>query len=249
MKRTVDICLVSGLVGIMLGSSPYAIMRLKGYELTRSDSPSSEASAKVPGSCGQPPTICPMTGGPRPGTVSKPRPKRNLTTLVQKLDLLTGDIGITLTAEQAAAVNDCLQDVEKSAKMSDDEAKAKHEQLMAVLDENQRTRLAAIEIPQPAGGPGLMWPTTGKPKPAGMMGGGPPVWEDESQNPFQQAAEGKALKSLHERLVSKVTAAQAETPPAQPAQAKTPPAAPTRAETPKAQPPEDVASKSPAATS
>ena len=92
MKRTVHICLMSGLVGLFLGSVPYAIMRLKGYDLTKPDSPSSGASDKGPGSCGGPPMV------------SRPRPKRDLTTLVQKLDLLTGDIGITLTAEQAAAV-------------------------------------------------------------------------------------------------------------------------------------------------
>ena len=231
MKRTFDVCLVSGLVGIMLGSVPYAIMRLKGYELTKPDSPLSGASDKGPGSCGGPPMV------------NRPRPKRDLTALVQKLDLLTGDIGITLTAEQAAAVNDCLRDVEKSAKMSDDDAKAKHDQLMAVLNENQKARLKAIELPQPAfrGGPGAICPLTGKPKPAlpGTMGIGPPGWEDDSQNPFQLDAEGKAVKSLHERLASKVTAPQAETP-------KAPP---TKAATPKGQPPEAEASKRPAATS
>lgn len=252
MKRTVDVCLVSGLVGIMLGSLPFAIARLKGYELTKSESPGSGASAQGPGSCGQPPAICPMTGGPRPGTVSKPRPKRDLTTLVQKLNLLTGDIGITLTAEQAAAVNACLGDVEKSAPMSDDDAKAKHDQLLAVLNENQKARLAAIELPQPAssGGPGMMWPTTGKPKPAmpGMMAGGPPVWEDANENPFQQAAAGKALKSLHERLASQATAAATEASKAPPAPTEAPDAPPTKAETSKAQPPEADASTSPAAT-
>jgi len=239
MKRTFDVCLVSGLVGIMLGSLPYAIMRLKGYDLTKSDSPSSGASDNGPGSCGGPPMV------------NRPRPKRDLTALVQKLDLLTGDIGITLTAEQAAAVNDCLRDVEKSAKMSDDDAKAKHDQLMALLNENQKARLKAIELPQPAGGGPGICPMTGKAKPArpGMMGAGPPGWEDESQNPFQQDAEGRAVKSLHERLASKMTAPEAETSEVPPTQAETPKAPPTKAESPKAQPPETDASKTPAATS
>jgi hypothetical protein len=220
MKRTADVCLLSGLVGIMLGSVPYAILRLNGYDLTKSDSPSSGASDKGPGSCGKPPMV------------SGPRPKRDLTTLVQKLDLLTGDIGITLTAEQAVAVNDCLRDVEKSAKMSDDDAKAKHDQLMAVLNENQKARLKAIELPQP-GGPGAICPMTGKPKPAvpGTREAGTPFWEDENQNPFQQGAGGKAVKSLHERLASKVTAPEAETPKAPPTKAETPKAQPPKAET------------------
>jgi hypothetical protein len=239
VKRTIDVCLVSGFVGIMLGAAPYAVLRLKGYDLTRPAS-SAEASEKGTGSC---------SGGPPMG--NKPRPKRDLTALVQKLNLLTGDIGITLSAEQAAAVDDCLRDVEKSAKMSDDEAQAKQEQLMALLDADQKAHLKAIELPQPAfrGGPGAaICPLTGQPKPA-RPGSGPPEAVDENQNPFQQASEGKALKSLHERLAAKEAAPLAETPKDPPPQAGTPEAAPTKAEMPKAQPPEADASKSSAASS
>jgi hypothetical protein len=186
------------------------------------------------------PMVCPMTGRPISGagdTKGMPgmggsggsRVKRNLTTLVQKLDLLTGGIDITLTAEQAAAVKDCLKDVEKSAKMSDDDAQAKHDQLVEALSQNQMACLQAIELPQPA-------PEGGMP---GMMGSGASSNQDKDQNPFQQDAEGKAVKSLRERLASKGTAPKAET-------SKAPPA---KAEAPKAAPPKVDVSKSAAAKS
>jgi hypothetical protein len=158
-----------------------------------------------------------------------PRPKRDLTTLVQKLDLLTGDIGITLTAEQATVVNDCLRDVEKPAKMSDDQAKAKHDQLMAMLNETQKARLDAIGLPRPARGgmpgmgggmPGMGGGMSGGP-PMGMMGGGAAPKQDEDQNPFQQDAEGKAVKALRDRLASKGAAPKVETPKAPPPKADT----------------------------
>jgi hypothetical protein len=221
-------------------------MRLNGYELTNSALPASKASAAAPGPGPGPGMSCPMMAArmKEMEESSEPRPKRDLTTLVRKLDLLTGDIGITLTAAQAAAVNDRLRDVEKSAKMSDDDAKAKHDQLMAVLNENQKARLEAIGLPQPArsGGPGMGpdMPGMGGAMPgmaAGSSGAAPK--QDENQNPFQQDAEAKAVKSLRERLASKGTAPKAETP-------KAPPA---KAETPKAPPPKADASKSPAAKS
>ena len=254
--RTVNVWLASGVVGVLLGTCiPCAVMQLNGYELTKAIVLPSGVSAAASTPGGGPGMGCPSMGGGMKGMEGmkgmpgmgmggsgEPQPKGDLATLVQKLDLLTGDIGITLTAEQAAAVNDRLRDVEKSAKMSDDDATAKHDQLMAVLNENQKARLEAIALPQPArsGGPGMgghkpgMYP--GMPG-CPMMGGGAPPTPD--QNPFQQDAEGKAVKSLRERLASKGTAPKAETP-------KAPPA---KAETPKAPPPKADASKSPAAKS
>ena len=46
-------------------------------------------------------------------------PGRELATLVRKLELLTGDIAIVLTAEQAAVVTQQLADVETSEHLSD----------------------------------------------------------------------------------------------------------------------------------
>jgi hypothetical protein len=174
-----------------------------------------------------------------------PRPKRDLTTLVRKIDLLTGDIAVTLSAEQTVAVNDCLKDLEKPAKMSDDEAKAKHDKLLALFNDAQKARFEAIGLPRPApraggaggpsgpggmagmaggpsgmagmaGGPGGMAGMAGGPSgmagmaggPGGMagMGGAGAPKQDEDQNPFQQEAEAKSLKTLRERLAPKPSA-------------------------------------------
>ena len=251
MKRMVAACLASGVVGFLLGSAPSAMMQLNGYELSKpgSAAPGASAAAPGPGSMpsGMPSGGCPMMAARMKAMqeADEPRPKRSLTTLVRKLDLLTGDISITLTGKQAAAVNDCLRDIEKSAKMSDDDANAKRDQLMAVLDENQKARVEAIGLPRPApsDGPGMgaemPGMAGGMPGGPGMMGGEAAPGEDENQNPFQQDAEGKAVKSLRQRLASKAAAPKAETP-------KPPPA---KAETPKASPAKADASKSPAAKS
>jgi hypothetical protein len=247
-QRTIIVWLASGVVGVLLGiTGSYAGMRLAGYELAVAPPPVTAGSAASAGDSG-PGMSCPMTGGEMKGMAGMkgmpgmgmggmggPRPKRDLTTLVQQLDLLTGDIGITLSAEQAAAVSNCLRDVEKPAKMSDDDAKAKHDRLMAVLNENQKARLEAIGRlqPAPSGGPGMTCPMTGAPMPAMMMSGGPGPTPDQDQNPFQQDAEGKALKSLRERLASKGAAPKAETPKGSPPKTETPKAPPPKAEPPK----------------
>lgn len=71
--------------------------------------------------------------------------------------------------------------------MSDDDHQAKQEQILAVLDEAQKSRLDAIGLPRrPRGDPG-----TGRP--AG----------NEPANPFTQETEANALASLCERLMPK----------------------------------------------
>jgi len=222
-RRTVVVWLASGAVGVVLGSAAsYAGMRLAGYELTKAPppSPTTNAPASTPSGM-MAESGCPLAKG-------------YLKTLVQKLDLLTGDIGITLTAEQAADVVDCLKDVETTGKLSNSEAKAKYHRLASVLNADQKARLAAIGPPQPGGdGPAM---GAGMP---GMMRGGAAPKPDGSQNASLQDAEAKAFKSLRERFAAKGTAPKTETP-------KAPPA---KAETPKAPPPKANAPKSPAAKS
>ena len=43
------------------------------------------------------------------GGFGGPRPKRDLTSVVRKIELLTGDVGITLTGDQASAIIDALE--------------------------------------------------------------------------------------------------------------------------------------------
>ena len=124
------------------------------------------------------------------GGGGQPQPKRQLTTLVRKLELLTGDVAITLSPEQTTAIQTALNELIAIEKLTDDEAKDKHEKLLALLDEKQQAKQEAIGLPfRRGGGGGGMG--------GGMGGGAPP---DPDANPFADEANAKALKSLHERL-------------------------------------------------
>ncbi len=247
-KRTVSVWLASGVVGVLLGSAgTYAGMVFTGHEVTKAVPHSSEAAAAAPMPTGM---GCGMKGAGMPGggcssgmagktASSEPKPRRELAAFVQKLNLLTGDISITLTAQQAAALSDGLKDIEKPAKMSDDDAELKQDQLLAVLNDDQKARLESIEIPAPTASGG-MCPMTGKPKTGGMMKGmmeSAPAADGPDQNPFAGHVEGKVLVALRQRLASKAAPAKAESPKAAPAKAEPPKAPPAKAEAPKAAPP------------
>ena len=108
-----------------------------------------------------------------------------MTDLVRKITLLTGDIRISLSPEQAATLATALKDIEKPETMSDDEAKAKHEALLALLDDSQKAQLEAIGLPR-------------GPRPGGGGGSSEPPAEDA--NPFGDEASSAALETLRQRL-------------------------------------------------
>jgi hypothetical protein len=215
--RTVIVWLASSVLGLVLGSiGSYAIMCTLGYQVSpapppvASPAPSGGPMGSGMGKMGMGGSMgmgkSDMGGGMGMGMsgmggMGAPQSKRDLTTLVRKIDLLTGDIAITLTSQQAAAISECLKDVEKSAKMSDDEAKAKHDKLLAIFTDAQKDRFNGIGLPRPAapsdgGGGGMMGM-------GGMMGKGGDPKQDQDQNPFQQEPTDKALKSLRDRLTAK----------------------------------------------
>ncbi len=229
--------LAAAILGVLLGAAgSFAAARLAGYETIKPPpampAPDAEAAARTTGPDvdeGGPPGGMPGSkggkkggkggapgkGGGMPGMgggAFAPTPKRELTTLVRKLELLTGDIKISFSPSQAAAIADCLKDVEKADSMSDDEAKAKHEKLLGLLDDGQKSRVAAIELPRPprGGGPGGKGP--GGKGPGAKGPGGP--GQDPSANPFKQEADAKALGGLRERVASKAEADK--TPPKKP---------------------------------
>lgn len=266
----------ASLLGILLGSiGSFAVMRQSGYTIERA--PVETYNMPVVGMAGEggggaagPSGPEMMGGGPGGGMMGgmgggmmgggmggprAPQPKRELTMLVRKLDLLTGDIGITLTADQQQALGEALAGVEEAEAMSDDDAKAKQELILAVLDDEQEGRLNAIGLPRPTGGMGgggMGGPGGGM---GGMGGGG-----QAPENPFQQETEGKALASLRQKLGAETPAAEApaeapaetaaEMPAEAPAEtpAETPAAAPaeTPAETPAAETPAESPADAPA---
>jgi hypothetical protein len=137
-----------------------------------------------------------MGGGGRPSS------KRDLTTLVRKLDLLTDPIALDLSDEQEKKVIETLAEIEKAETMTEEQAAEKHEALLAVLSDNQKTSLDAVGLPfrrQGGGGPG------GPGGPGGGFGGfggggGPGGGQSPDNNPFTQDDNLKALKELREKL-------------------------------------------------
>ncbi|MHB9079894.1 MAG: hypothetical protein ACYC3X_20635 [Pirellulaceae bacterium] len=248
-QKTIGIWMGSVLIGLLLGSAlTLGALRLGGYRPPQGNAMSvpgggPAASASAPsggmgggmmgggmgggmmgGGMGGGMMGGGMGGGMMGGGMGGPSPKRDLTTLVRKLELLTGKIGITLTAEQSASVNTALADIETAEKMSDEVAKSKLDTLMALLDNDQKSALDAIGLPRPQrgaggpggpgaggpgaggpGGPGAGGPGAGGPggpgaggPGAGGPGGSPPAAD---ANPFQQDTNVEALKSLRQRFV------------------------------------------------
>jgi hypothetical protein len=124
-----------------------------------------------------------------------PSPKRELATLVRKVNILSGDIALKLSADQAAGMAKILSPLGSKEAITDDEAKALQDGILALLDGDQKAKSEAIGVPfRRGGGPGA------KPSPA------------EEANPFKQEQNAEALQSLLTRLgkpaVDKPTAEQ-----------------------------------------
>ncbi len=225
-QKTIVAWLAAGVIGILLGSGgTLGALRLMGaQQLTPGqavDAPLGDAAATAGmpargGSAGGMGSgMGGMGGGPGGmgggmGGMGGPNPKRDLTTLVRKIDLLTGEIGIKLSDEQGASLAAALADVEKAEDMTDDNAQAKHDAILALLDDSQKPQLDAIGLPRPQRGSG---------------GGGPAGARKEAPaNPFQDETNAKALENLRERFAAKE--ATSENAPAAPAKDENAPPAP-----------------------
>jgi hypothetical protein len=131
-----------------------------------------------------------MGGGMMGGMGGGPRPKQQLTTLVRKLELLTGDIALTLTEEQRQAIAKQLDEFSELKTLTDEEAEKKYNELLALFDETQKAKQEAVGLPFRRGGGG-----------GGFGGGGAQPAPDA--NPFESETNANALKSLRERLTAK----------------------------------------------
>jgi hypothetical protein len=192
--KTIAIWLAAGFVGILLGSAlTLGALRFSGFRKM-----DSLMATSVPGSLDEGPPALVSTGDMGPavggsergmggspgGGMGGPNPKRELTTLVRKIALLTGDVGIKLSSEQAQSLSAVLVDVESAQEISDDDAKAKHDEILALLDDAQKSQLDTVGLPRPPRG----------------AGGGPP--SAAPPNPFQDEQNAAALKNLRRQLGS-----------------------------------------------
>jgi hypothetical protein len=210
-EKKITLWLASGAVGVLLGSiASYGAVSLLGYTVEKDyrrtwpavEPAEGEEEEDEYAEAGMGEGMGGGTGGGMGGRggFGGPRPKRDLTNLVRKLELLTGDVAITLSSEQASALATCLADLEKEETMSDDNAQAKHDELLAIMDEDQQSRLKAVGLPRSfgrggAGGRGGGGGGGGR----GGPGGGE---QDEDANPFQQDPNAKALAGLRQRLAA-----------------------------------------------
>lgn len=202
-KQDALIWLTSGVVGVLLGvAGAMAGASALGYQVKKPEpkpvADSAAATAPMMGG-GAPSAGGPgggggmmgmggggMGGGMMGGMGGGPRPKQQLTTLVRKLELLTGDIVLTLTDEQRQAIAKQLAEFAELKTLTDDEAEAKYKDLLAVFDDQQKSKQDAVGLPRGAGG--------------GGFGG---VQPPPDANPFESDANAKALKALRERLSGK----------------------------------------------
>jgi hypothetical protein len=191
----------AGIIGLMVGAgSTLIVMRSyapsstsrEGIATTR---PSSEGPGPGPMSGGPPAMtgmgagmpgmgggMMGMGGGMMGGGV---RGKRNLTSLVGKLDLLTREtLHLELTPEQSAKIADHLVSLEKPEEMTEEEAQKQFETLQALLSPEQRAIADSISLPFT--------------RPTGAMTGGPAGPSQE--NPLRQETNQKRLHDLLARI-------------------------------------------------
>lgn len=135
-------------------------------------------------------------GGGMMGGGQGPRPKQQLTTLVRKLELLTGDIALNLTDEQRQALAKQLEEFADLKSLTDDEAEKKFNDLLALFDDAQKAKQESVGLPFRRGGGG------GGFGGGGFGGGGAPPPAPDA-NPFENETNANALKSLRERLTAK----------------------------------------------
>ncbi len=197
--KTIAVWLAAGILGVLLGSSlTLGGLRLSGFrnmdslmastipvgmEAGPSASPTADGGGSSADAAGGGPRSGSPAGGGR-GGMGIPSPARDLTALVRKMELLTGDISLKLSPAQVDSIVAALVDIEKAEKLSDEDAQAKHDAILAALDDAQKSQLDAIGLPRPA--------RSGR----GVPPSAPPA------NPFQDEQTGGSLQRLRARFTS-----------------------------------------------
>ncbi|HVC98859.1 MAG TPA: hypothetical protein VND64_34660 [Pirellulales bacterium] len=233
IRRPVPVWLAAIIIGSILdGGVTFQVMRAVGYELPYSNTSSGlteNMRATIDG-MGVDPTQCifqkeyekhlrammarmggggsGMMGGGT-GDVGGAREKISLTSLVGKIEFLTR-LQFELDPGQSLRITATLAELDRAEEMTCDEANAHLNTIHEILNQEQKTTLAAMEsfrgetssgrgmdgIGGAAGGPAGGVSPPGMMK-GGMMGGGgsPP-----DENPFVQETNQKRLRDLLDRL-------------------------------------------------
>jgi hypothetical protein len=193
--KTVSIWLASSFLGLLLGAAgALSACYLLDYEVVKqlelpaiarlSDEDPDLAVTGNPGADGSGPGQGGRGGGSRGGGRQLPA-RFQLTMLVRKLDLLTGDIAIALTADQSRDIHALLKEIESSESLSDEQAQARHDALLGLLDDSQQAKTSAVSLPFRRGG--------GSRGSAGSEGG-------SESTPFREGSGADSIQALLERL-------------------------------------------------
>lgn len=205
--KTVSIWLASSFLGLLLGAAgALSACYLLGYEVVEklelptivrlSDEDPDQAGAENGGIDGPGPGEGGRGAGGRGGGGRGSRggsggsgrqlPARlQLAMLVRKLELLTGDIAITLTADQSRDMHALLKEIESAESLSDEQAQAGHDALLGLLDDSQQAKASAVSLPFRRGGGGR--------GSAGSEGG-------SESTPFREGNGADSIQALLERL-------------------------------------------------
>ena len=87
----------------------------------------------------------------------------------------------------SASLFDSVEGLGESENMSDEDAQAKHDEVLALLDDDQKAQLEAVSLPRSFGR-------------GGGRGGPGEEEQDANANPFQEEANATALTSLLQRF-------------------------------------------------
>lgn len=158
--KTVSIWFTSTVLGLLLGASgALGACYLMGYEVVeRLELNSSQAASS----------------------------EAQLTQLVRKLDLLTGDITIHLSDDQAQSVYSLLKEIEKAESLSGGDAKVKYNALLALMEDSQKSKTEAVRLPVHHDGSGSPEENS--------------VADDSGKNPFREGSNAEAIQALLARL-------------------------------------------------
>ena len=194
--KTVSLWLASSFLGLLLGAAgALSACYLLGYEVVEklelptivrlSDEDPDQAGAENGGIDGPGPGEGGRGGGGRGGSGRQLPARLQLAMLVRKLELLTGDIAITLTADQSRDMHALLKEIESAESLSDEQAQAGHDALLGLLDDSQQAKASAVSLPFRRGGGGR--------GSAGSEGG-------SESTPFREGSGADSIQALLERL-------------------------------------------------
>ncbi|HIN96139.1 MAG TPA: hypothetical protein EYN03_10895 [Planctomycetes bacterium] len=224
--KTLSLWLASTILGLLLGATgALGACYWLGYEVVEKlqlpdpeaialNDPDAEGSMTPGGGGPGGPAGSPAGGaerGSRGGSAgrgsSRQVPARfQLMMLVRKLELLTGDVAIKLSDEQASQVHTLLKEIEAAETLSDEDAQQKHDALLALMEDAQKAKTEAVSIPFRRGSSGGRGGSAGNNSggrggSSGTSGAGNRgASAEDNTNLFREGSSAEAIQALLGRL-------------------------------------------------